>query len=82
MIYPVYAIRDSRVGFMTPTLDQNDPAATRNFAHAAMEPSSLMHSHPSDFDLYRVGEFDTDSGEIKPCVPSHVVSAVEVLNGD
>ena len=24
MKYPMYSIRDSKVGFMTPTIDQND----------------------------------------------------------
>ena len=31
MKYPIYSIRDAKTGFMSPTVDMNDPAAVRNF---------------------------------------------------
>lgn len=62
MIYGVYAIRDSKTGFLTPTVDINDQSAARNFEHAALQSNTLFFSHPADYDLYKIGSFDTDSG--------------------
>lgn len=64
MIYNVYSIRDSLTGFLSITLDQNDASAMRNFRHAMTNTSSLMHTHPKDYDLYRLGTFDTETGVI------------------
>lgn len=81
MKYPVYAVRDIHTGFMTPTVDQNDAAAIRNFRHGCMQNASLMNSHPGDFSLCRIGEFDTETGEIVSCLPVHLANATEVFNG-
>lgn len=79
MKYPMYSIRDAKVGFMTPTIDQNDSAAARNFEHAVLNAASLMNSHPGDYALYRIGEFDTESGAITGYMPEHVMDAVGVV---
>lgn len=79
MKYPVYAIRDVHTGFMSPTVDQNDATATRNFRHACLDSSSLFKSHPEHFSLYRIGEFDTETGSIVPCLPEHIFDASEVV---
>lgn len=74
MKYPVYSIRDSLTGFMTPTLDQNDASAMRNFRVACEQSgSSLMFNRPADFSLYRIGIFDTDTGSLTPVIPPEVI---------
>ena len=78
MKYPIYSIRAATVGFMTPPIDQNDAAAARNFEHAILNAASLMNSHPGDYALYRIGEFDTESGAITGCMAEHVMDAVGV----
>lgn len=41
----------------------NRPAAVRSFSvEVNDERSGMLHTHPADFDLYLVGEFDDDSG--------------------
>ncbi len=73
MEYPVYSIRDSRTGFMAPTLDQNDDAAARNFLFAVKNSRDVMGAFPDEFSLYRLGTFDTESGVFSPeSVPVHV----------
>lgn len=79
MKYPMYSIRDAKVGFMTPTIDQNDASAARNFEHAVHNAASLMNSHPGDYALYKIGEFDTESGAVTGCMPEHVIDAVGVV---
>lgn len=64
MLYNVYAIQDAAVGFMTPTVDVNDRTAVRNFVHAMKNVNSIMNSHPQDFALYRIGEYDSELGVI------------------
>lgn len=66
MILGVYAIRDSKTGFLTPTVDQNDAAAKRNFEHAMMNEQSLFFSHPEDYSLYKIATYDTEQGIMTP----------------
>uniref|UniRef100_A0AAU8AYL0 Nonstructural protein n=1 Tax=Dulem virus 166 TaxID=3145643 RepID=A0AAU8AYL0_9VIRU len=73
MIYAIYAIRDAKVGFLSLTVEQNDAVALRNFEHAKLNAQSLMFSHPGDFDLYKLGNYNTDTGEIIPLLPTPVV---------
>lgn len=80
MKYNVYAVRDIKTGFLTPTLDQNDVSAARNFEHAVLNNrDSLFFSHPEDYALFCVGSFDTDSGELLPQLPVEVLSAANVM---
>lgn len=66
MIYNIYAIRDELAGFLPPTYDVNDPAAMRNFRVAILRSSDSMHYMPSDFSLYRLGMYDSDTGKLIP----------------
>lgn len=76
MIYGVYTVRDLLTGFMSLSLDVNDPSARRNFAHAVNRADSLFNSHPEHYVLYKVGTFDTEKGEICPCDHEIITDAV------
>lgn len=69
MIYGLYSVRDTKTGFLPPQADQNNDSAIRNFMHACMQKDSLMYTHGTDFELYKIGEYDTESGIINPCNP-------------
>lgn len=62
MIYGLYSILDHKAGFLPPQVDQNDQTASRNFAHAIMQTGSVLHTHAEDYELYKVGSFDTETG--------------------
>lgn len=79
MKYPLYSYRDVKVGFMPPQADQSDQSAIRGFSYAINGNNGMMNFAPKDFDLYKVGEFDTETGEVKPCVPELIVSGVNVF---
>lgn len=69
MIYGIYSIRDHLTGFMQPVVESSDPAALRNFAMAVNRfpkeaGASLMSWRPADYDFFRLGDFDTESGLI------------------
>lgn len=76
----IYSIRDNLTGFLTPVVEQNDSVARRNFEHAIMNPQSLMHSHVSDYDLYKLGYFDTESGVVEQAVPIELIVAGGSIN--
>lgn len=82
MIYNVYAIRDFKTGFLSPTLEQNDAAAARNFEHAVLQSEqTLFFTHPEDYALYRIGEFNTDDGSLSaPALPEEILTASQVFN--
>lgn len=59
----LFAIKDNKVGFLAPMVDDNENTAIRNFKYAVSN-NDILNFAPSDFDLFRIGEFDTDSGII------------------
>lgn len=80
MKYPVYTIRDVKVGFDTQFMVQiNDDAAIRAFNMAINNPGTMLAFVPSDFELYKIGEFETDNGYFEPCpVPQFMIGGVDV----
>ena len=79
MKYPLYCIRDVKVGFLAPQADQSDQSAIRSFSFAVNGNDGIMNFSPKDFDLYKVGEFDSEDGSIISCVPDLVCSGVDVF---
>lgn len=73
MKHPVYAVRDVKGTFWTPQVDQNDAAAIRNFAMMVNNPSGVVGFAPSDFELYKVAEFDSEVGTLTPIEPIQFV---------
>lgn len=68
MKYPIYAVKDRLVGFMQPMVEMNDDSAIRNFNYG-LEKSGVKNS---DYSLYRIGEYDTDSGIISSIQPEWI----------
>lgn len=79
MKYPIYCYRDVKVGFMPPQCDQNDATAIRGFSYAVNGNDGMMNFSPKDFDLYRIGEFDTETGSIMSEIPTLVVTGISVF---
>lgn len=82
MKYPMYSYRDVKVGFMPPQCDQSDQSAIRGFSFAINGNNGMMNFAPKDFDLYKVGEFDTDKGTVKACMPELICSGVDVYGDE
>lgn len=80
MKFFVYAIRDVHTGFLTPTFEVNDNVAMRNFNHAVNNSDSVLFTSMKDFDLYRIGEYDSETGRITPLdLPVVLMSATDCL---
>lgn len=82
MNFGVYSLEDIKTGFMTPTIDQNDSSAVRNFSSAVMQSDGILFTHAEDFRLFKIGEFDTETGSILPIAPIvHLADGSDVLRG-
>lgn len=80
MVFGIYCVRDVKSGFQTPTAQVNDAVAVRGFASAVLNSDSVLFTHASDFALYKVGEFDADTGRITPLdLPVELMQASDVL---
>ena len=82
MLVKLFSIRDKLAGFGQPMTDVSEATAKRNFAYAINNNDQLNFS-PSDYDLYSVGEFDTDKGVFVPPesgLPEFVINGSSVFN--
>lgn len=78
----IFAIKDTKTGFLSMTTEQNVQCAVRNFDHAMKNTQSLLYTHPEDFELYHLGEYDTESGIITPLpTPEFIVAGSSLVIG-
>lgn len=80
MKYPLYCIRDVKAGFDFPFPERSDATAIRTFNYQINKVGTQFNMFPKDYDLYRVGEFDTDKGVvISDDIPILVVNGVNMI---
>lgn len=63
MKFNVYAVRDLKNGFLAPFCEQSNESAKRTFAKAVLS-DSMMGFAPTDFQLFLVGYYDTNTGHL------------------
>lgn len=82
MVFGIYCVRDVKSGFQTPTAQVNDSVAVRGFESAVINADSVLFTHAKDFGLYKLGEFDADTGRITPLdLPVLLIEATDCLKG-
>lgn len=79
MKYPLYAYRDKLNGFGAPIMYSNDAAMKRKFAQDINNAPDLVFA-PADYDLYKIGEFDSEKGTVKSILPDMICSGASVFN--
>lgn len=63
----LYVIYDKKAEvFQTPAFLQNDVFAIRSVCAAVRDHNSVLSQYPADFQLLKIAEFDTVSGELVP----------------
>lgn len=78
MKYPVFAIRDAKSGFGTLLIETNEATAKRNFAYSLQ--NGVQRYAARDFDLYMIGEYNTESGEFtQGGLPEFVISGEDAV---
>lgn len=62
-MYKLYSVYDSVAQqFYAPTMERNDATATRSFLDLMQDGRFKLHN--KDYDLYRIGAFDPETGVI------------------
>lgn len=69
MTYGVFSYRDNKSSFGQIWYDRSVDAAKRGFAMMVNQPDGIMGFAPSDFDLFKVAEFDSETGQLDPIWP-------------
>jgi hypothetical protein len=76
MILGMYSVYDKFTGYLIPAFYQNDEQAIRAFAHdIKSNEMSLINANPEDFNLQKVGLYNTDTGEVEPLTPKILCDA-------
>lgn len=60
----IYSIKDNKMGFEQIFIAPNNATAIRMFGDTCRDEKTLFAQHPEDFDLYKVGEMDDNTGVI------------------
>lgn len=77
MKFPLYSIKDDLIGYGVPFAADNDAVAMRYFKQACSAPESIYAQNKSQFNLYAIGLFNNESGEIFSEQTRYVCSALD-----
>lgn len=63
----ICSVRDAAINcFLAPFTAKSTNQAARMFGDAINDTNSEMRKHPEDYDLFVVGEFEEETGELLP----------------
>ena len=80
MIYSMYSIQDTMVGFGQPNIIKNDEIAKRDYHNFLKQTPNAEYMR-----LYKVGTFDDETGTVLPIIPECIEGGItngEVQNAD
>ncbi len=76
----LYAIKDVKTGFSDPCVQLNDAAAGRSFERSIPHIADELGVPVSDLQLWRIGRYDVDSGQLLPDNPALLVDGAMLLS--
>lgn len=76
-----FSIRDTKAEvFNTPFFLKTHGEAERSFKNLLNDQQSMVSKYPEDYDLYYIGDYDQDSGQLGALdTPQHIVKAVQLM---
>lgn len=79
MVYILYCIYDKIAGqYGSPTPQLNDSTAERWFLHII---NKNEFAEPTDFELFKIGSFETSSGTLISYTPEFIVKGRVINDG-
>lgn len=70
MIQKVFGVRDAKaLAFLQPFFSSQVGTAVRAFDEECNKESSPFYKWPGDYNLYELGDFDDQTGELIACSP-------------
>lgn len=81
MIKQIFSVQDVKVSvFYPPVVLHNEAEARRMMSDVVRNPETQIAKHVEDFRLFRLGEFDDNSGAVLPLAqPEFIANASEFL---
>lgn len=73
----IYAIRDIKNEFCTPFTTVNDAMAKRMYLNEQRNKDSMLAQFPADFELWKLADIDTKSGQIYPNMTNIAIQGEE-----
>ena len=58
----IFSIKDLKSGFQQIFLSANEAVAMRDFGSVCNKPDTNYNQFPADYELFKVGEFDSELG--------------------
>lgn len=75
----IYSLRDQKTdAYMNPIAMQTTGQLLRMLSDEINKDDSLIGQHPEDFELFEVGEYDTQTGQLTPKLPTSVIVLSEL----
>lgn len=78
----LYAIKDIKSGFSDPCVQVNDAVAGRGFERSVPDLADRLGVPVSDLQLWRIGCYDVDSGQLVPENPVLLIDGASLKVGD
>lgn len=78
----LYAVKDVKFGFSDPCTQVNDAVAARAFERQIPRLSDELGIPLTDFQLWRCGKFDIDSGMLVTDTPELLLDGAAILRKD
>lgn len=77
----IYSIKDTKADvFLPPFFMRTNGEALRAFDDCVQKSGTPLSDHPEDFHLFKLGDFDQDSGTLIPSVcPESLASAMDFV---
>ena len=80
MLYFMFTVQDTCSGVHDrPWIARSEAEAIRAFGDIAVAADHPVGQHPEHYHLYRIASFDDNTGNVEACVPTHVVSAKDLV---
>lgn len=81
MVKDLYSLKDNKAGcFNTIIAESRKQEVIRSLRTTVNTAGSAINMYPEDFDLFKLGEVDIESGIIKPCNPEYIIGCYELVD--
>jgi hypothetical protein len=75
----LFAVHDVKAAqYLPPFASMNEGTAQRQFASAVMSEGHDFNVHAADYSLWSIGEFDSETAEIKTSTKTMLVNAFDL----
>lgn len=80
MKFDVFSVLDVVVGeYLEPFFQRNVAEASRTFAAVCSREGHQFGEHPTDYCLYKIGTYDSESGTLEGCAPQKIGLAADFI---